>query len=133
MMDNLSPKISKRIVSLNLFWVILVAILLAGNILLGIKLYSAQNELTESRRITETRQINNKVLDFSKLFISKVLKSGTEVSFEDRLSLENAVRNLNDEQILTQWQKFVGSKTEEEAQNEVKNLLELLVNKIKIN
>ena len=133
MIDNLSSKTSRRIISLNLFWAVLTAILLVGNILLAIRLYSAQSELTELRRVVEARQINDKVLDFSKLFIVKVLKSETEVSFEDRLSLESAVRDLNDGQILTQWQKFTGSETEEEAQNEVKNLLELLVNRIKIN
>jgi hypothetical protein len=46
--------------------------------------------------------------------------------------LETAVRDLKDEEILNQWQKFVDSKTETEAQKEVKNLLELLINKIKI-
>jgi multisubunit Na+/H+ antiporter MnhF subunit len=132
-MDNLSPKTSRRIISLNLFWAVLVAILLAGNILLGVKFYSAQKELLGLKKVVETRQTNDRVLAFSKLFITKVLKSETEVSFEDRLNLESAVRGLNDEQVLAQWQKFTNSKTEEEAQNEVKNLLELLVNKIKIN
>lgn len=51
---------------------------------------------------------------------------------ETRLRLENAVRDLNNEQILAQWQKFTTSKTETEAQTQVKNLLELLVNKISL-
>jgi hypothetical protein len=46
--------------------------------------------------------------------------------------LENAVRNLNDENILSQWQKFTESKTEAGAQEEVKNLLEILVGKVRI-
>ncbi len=84
----------------------------------------------------ESQKTNEKVLDFTKLFIEKVLKAETEVDFETRLKLENAVRNLGDEEILTQWQKFTESKTEAEAQEEVKNLLEMLlemlVNKIKV-
>jgi hypothetical protein len=48
------------------------------------------------------------------------------------LKLEYAVRDLADGEILKQWNEFVNSKTESEAQEQVKNLLELLVNKIKI-
>ncbi len=80
----------------------------------------------------ETQEINEKVLEVSKLFIEKVLKAETEVDFETRLKLENAVRNLGDQEIMNQWQKFVNSKTEIQAQIEVKNLLEILVNKIKV-
>ncbi len=80
----------------------------------------------------ETQKTNEKVLEFAKLFIEKVLKAKTEVDFETRLKLENAVRNLDDEEILVQWQKFTESKIEAEAQEEVKNLLEMLVNKIRI-
>ncbi len=70
------------------------------------------------------------VLNFIKFFIEKVLKAENEVDFETRLKLKNAVRNLSDEEILNQWNKFVESKTENEAQEEAKNLLEMLINKI---
>jgi hypothetical protein len=79
----------------------------------------------------QTQTTNEKVLEFTNLFIEKVLKAQTEVGFETRLKLENAVRNLNDEEILAQWQKFTESKTEAGAQEEVKNLLQMLVSKIK--
>lgn len=54
------------------------------------------------------------------------------MSFDTRLKLEAAVRSLDDEEILSQWQKFTESKTEAEAQTEVKNLLEMLVKKISV-
>ncbi|MCK4520627.1 hypothetical protein KAT95_02040 [Candidatus Parcubacteria bacterium] len=69
-------------------------------------------------------------MNFIKFFIEKVLKAENEVDFETRLKLKNAVRNLSDEEILNQWNKFVESKTENEAQEEAKNLLEMLINKI---
>lgn len=78
-----------------------------------------------------TAVFNERVLEFAGLFIDKVLKAKQEVSFEDRLNLETVVRNLKDDQILEQWNKFVNSKTETEAQEEVKNLLDLLVKKIR--
>ena len=77
-----------------------------------------------------TYQYNDKIISFSKLFIDKVLKADTDVSFEDRLQLENSVRDIDNKDILVQWQKFTDSKTETQAQEEVKDLLYMLVNKI---
>ena len=42
---------------------------------------------------------------------------------ETRLSLENAVRDLKDEEIMAEWQNFIASKTEADAQTSVKKLL----------
>ena len=67
---------------------------------------------------------------FLNLFIDKVLNAQGEVSFEDRLQLENRVRDLKDPEVLAQWEKFTGSASEEQVQVEVKNLLALLVKKI---
>jgi len=111
---------------------ILVLILLAGNVFLGVKYFSVVKELRQAQTALETQVINDKVLEFTKPFIEKVLKAETEVDFEMRLKLENAVRNLSDEEILNQWQRFTESKTEVNAQMEVKNLLEMLINKIKV-
>jgi len=111
---------------------ILILVLLAGNLFLGIKYFSAVKELRQTQSAFETQKTNDKILEFTKLFIEKVLKTETEVDFEMRLILENAVRNLGDGEIVSQWQKFTESKTEDEAQESVKNLLETLVNKITI-
>lgn len=111
---------------------ILILILLAGNVFLGIKYFSVVQELSQTQTVLKTQKTNEKVLEFSKLFIKEVLKAENEVSFDTRLKLETAVRNLGDEEILNQWQKFVDSKTESGAQTEVKNLLEMLTNKIKV-
>ncbi len=91
-----------------------------------------QKELSESKNIVKVQQVNEKVLNFLKLFIKDVLKAEKEVDFETRLKLENAVRDIQDQEILNQWNKFVQSQTEDEAQRNVKDLLELLVNKIKL-
>lgn len=111
---------------------IIVLVLLVGCIFFGFKYFSVVKELHQTQTTLQTQKTNEKVLEFTKLFIEKVLKAQTEIDFETRLKLENAVRNLNDEEILAQWQKFTESKTEAEAQEEVKNLLEMLVNKIRI-
>lgn len=109
---------------------IIILLLIAGNVYFGWKYLNIRKELRQTQIVLETKTINGKVLEFTKLFIEKVLKAEIEVDFETRLKLENAVRNLNDEQILNRWQKFVDSKTEAGAQEEIKNLLEMLVSKI---
>ena len=109
---------------------IVILILVAGNAFFAVKYFSTQRELNQIKTVAEAKNTNEKVLNFTKLFIAQVLRADGEVGFETRLKLENAVRDLNDEKILAQWQKFVESETESEAQEEVKNLLEMLVGEI---
>ena len=116
----------------KIVYFIILVLLLAGNFFFVARYSAIQKELQEIKRPIETQKVNEKVLNFTKFLIEKVLKAEKEVDFETRLKLENAVRDIGDQEILAQWQKFVDSKTESEAQQEVKNLLELLISKIKI-
>jgi len=116
----------------KIFYLIILVILLIGNFFFATRYSAIKKEMQEIKKPLEIQEINEKVLNFIKFFIEKVLRAEGEVDFETRLKLETAVRELNDEEILNQWQKFVDSKTENEAQQEVKNLLELLISKIKI-
>lgn len=115
----------------NLLWLILVLILIASNIYLFWRYKVFQKQISESQNILAVEKTNEKVLEFTKLFVEKVLKSEEEVDLETRLKLETAVRDLNDQEILEQWNKFVESENEFQAQVEVKNLLGILVNKIR--
>ena len=109
---------------------LVIAVLSLAVIFLIAQNYIERQNLIAAENTVKIYQYNGKILNFTKMFIAKVLKADGEVSFEDRLSLENAVRGINDKKIFDQWQKFTDSKAELEAQIEVKNLLELLVNKI---
>jgi len=111
---------------------VLILILLAGNVFLGVKYFSVVKELRQDQAALQAQKTGDKVLEFTKLFIEKVLKAKTEVDFETRLRFEAAVRDLEDEEIFAQWQRFIESRTEVVAQEEVKNLLDVLVGKIKI-
>ena len=114
----------------KLLAVFAVAILLAV-VSLGAKNYiEVKKELQATKEALKIQKINDKNLGFTKLFIEQVLQAEKEIDFETRLKLENAVRGIGDEEIFTQWQKFIESKTEAEAQKGVKNLLDLLVHKI---
>lgn len=103
---------------------VIAVVVLSGNQYLIIKKQQADDTKTKAC------VYNEKVLEFTRMFVSKVLKADAEVSFDDRLKLENLVRDLNNKFIFDQWQKFINAKTPSEAQIEVKNLLELLMNNI---
>lgn len=109
---------------------IITTVLVAAVIILAGQCYIFCKNLQTQRDLNQAYQYNEKILDFTKLFITKVIRANTDVSFEDRLQLENAVRDINDEEIFNQWQKFTEDKLEAQAQEDVKILLDLLVSKI---
>ena len=110
--------------------VFVIIALLAGNMYLGAIYIGSRRELREAQTTLAAKKQNEKVIQFNQLFIEKVLKAETEVDFETRLKLENNVRDLNDPEILAQWQVFTESKNELAAQTAVKNLLGTLSQKI---
>lgn len=128
-LDSNNP-LKKPIILSKLLCIILVLILILGNVFFAVKYFNTKSTLEQTQEIVESQDKNNKTLVFARLFIEKVLRAENEVDFETRLEMENAVRNLNDEEILGQWQRFTESKTESQAQEEVKNLLGMLINKI---
>lgn len=75
-------------------------------------------------------QVNAKITIFQKLFIDKVLNAQGPVSQEDRLALEKAAADTNDQNIISQWHNFLNSKTETDAQKNVLILLSILANKV---
>ena len=109
---------------------IVLIVSLLGNILLGGLLVFTKIAEKEASKQVKAQQINENALIFTKLFVQKVLQSQEEIGFEDRLQLENAVRGLNDQVILSQWQKFTKAQSNESAQEEAGALFILLLNKI---
>jgi hypothetical protein len=107
--------------------IVAIGLLVVGNIVLGLKLWMAQKE---NEKLRQSQQLNTKVLQFADLFISKVLRAQGEISFDERLKIENAVRDTHDQAILDQWEKFVGAQDEADAREQIKNLLQLLIRKV---
>ncbi len=112
------------------FWVVIFLVLLGSNILFGLLYFQTTKELEGAKVVISSQRYNDLDINFLKMFIKQVIKSNTEVSFDTRLKLENSIRSLNDPQLLAQWQKFVASQSETEAQTNVKDLLEMLADKI---
>ncbi len=109
---------------------IVITILLLAVSLLGLKYYFFQKELDLNQKIISTCHLNKKIANFNKLFVSNVLQSKGEVSYEDRLKLENAAIETQDKEIIDGWHDFLDSKTEAQAQENTKRLLNMFANKI---
>ena len=105
---------------------LLAAVLMVGCGYFAYKYQSTVSELNAARTVLEARHYNEKAGNFLRMFVQKVIKADKEISFDTRLELENAVRDLKDGEVLAVWQKFVNSKNEVDAQSATKDLLELL-------
>ena len=114
----------------RLFCIIVIGFLLISSVFFGLKYYFVSKDLKQLEATQIKVNLNEKVVNFTKMFIQKVLQADKEVDFETRLSLENAVRDLKDAEVMTEWQNFTTSKTEADAQNSVKKLLGILITKI---
>ena len=107
--------------------IVIILALLAGNVYRYLQYSSVKEQLDN---VSKNNQVNTKIVAFGKLFVEKVLVDVGEVSYEDRLKLENAVVDTQDQDIIDEWHAFLNSKTEADAQVGTKNLLSLFINKI---
>lgn len=114
----------------KIIFAIIILLIVLGLIFLGVKYIQVSQKIQELQQQVDTNKTNVKVVNFLNLFIIKVLKTDQPVSFEDRLQLENAVRDINDPEILSKWEQFTGGTNETQIQQGVKDLLEALVKKI---
>lgn len=106
-----------------IFFIIILCLSLAANGWLAYMLF-------QSVSIFRAQQIDIKVLSFMNMFVEDVLMAKKEIDFDTRLSLETAVRNLDDQKIFDQWQRFTKCETKEDASEQAKILLDLLVKKV---
>ena len=114
----------------KLFLLIIITVLVVGNICFGFFYFRDCRELSEYKKEITIQKTNSSVLLFADLFIDKVLLGQGTVDFEDRLSLENAVRDVKDKEIFSNWEAFTKSQNDRESQTAVGNLLKLLFAKV---
>lgn len=110
--------------------VVIIVVLAVGNVFFAIDKVKIQKELDLTRVEIRGQERSKEISAFLKLFVSKVIMAKDEIGFEDRLELENAVRDLNDKQIFEAWKRFVDSSGETNSQDNLKNLLRILVGRI---
>ncbi len=107
-------------------FIILFVISMAANA--GFSFMLVKN-FTYYSELLKERQFNERVLAFRDMFTRNILLSTGTVSFDTRLAMETAVRNLEDKEIFSHWQAFTESQTKEEASAKAKALLELLIDR----
>lgn len=114
----------------NIVVTILLIIAVGTTSFFFVKYQEARKTLSRNYVILQESSRINEIAQFNKMFVDRVLLNKKPVNFEERLALENAVRKLNDADILNQWTRFVESNDDGMAQEEVKKLLSVLIEKI---
>ncbi len=106
---------------------VLLIVLLAGNLYFSVQyVESLKNSQTPvvDKGAQEVLQIKN--ANFLKLFINKVVKSSGTVTYEDRVQLENDVRQIHNPELTAQWETFVTNKDPKKAEAAATDLMLLL-------
>ncbi len=109
---------------------ILMIILVAGNIFFSVQytqnIATEQNKTDAATAADQERVQNTRIL---KSFINIVINS-TSVSLEDRVKIENDIRQSHDTEIIKRWDTFAGAKDGKTAQTAAVSLMVLLANKM---
>lgn len=114
----------------RLFVIILSVMLVVAAVLLVADCVWLSFENSRLKAQLKTQETNAKSLYFAQLFVSDFLLSDKTVGFDERLKLENAVRDIQDTEIINKWQGFTDSKDNAQAQKAAGELLNLLLNKM---
>jgi hypothetical protein len=115
---------SKLLVSIS---ILILVVIIVG---LGVECFVLNSKLQKIEKRVVIQSANTKILSFLKLIVNKVLLGSGQVSFNDRLQLENTVRDINDQKIFAQWQKFTESQSDKDTQQNLGTLFNLLLEKI---
>ncbi len=99
---------------------VLMLLLVAGNIFFSIQ-YMENVKLEASKAEDTSAMQRIQVSRYLNFFIKTVLNTQGTISFEDRVKLENDIRQIHDPELTKQWDSFVNSKDSKTAQeNSVK-------------
>ena len=111
----------------NLLMLVLVAsnIFFAVQYVNDIKQQANQQEVTDQATTTRIQ-----ISRFLKYFIDTVLNTKGSISMEDRIKLENDIRQIHDTDLIKLWDGFVASKDGKEAQVNAVKLMAMLSNKM---
>ena len=110
---------------------ILMLILVAGNIFFSIQYMDGIQQQSTKDSQEEAKSVERlQTARFLKLFIDTVLNTKELISFENRVKLENDIRQLGDKALTTQWETFVASKDTKLAQEAAVKLMSMLGSKM---
>lgn len=106
---------------------ILMLTLLAGNIFFSIQYVENVKQQVAREEADQLKGAQRlQTARFMKYFIDTVLNTKGTISFEDRVKLENDVRQLHNDAITKEWETFVNSKEAKMAQESAVRLMSML-------
>ena len=106
---------------------VLMLVLLAGNLYLSVQyIENIRNDKAPTVDAGAVEVLKIKNANFLKLFINKVIKSNGTVSYDDRVQLENDVRQIHNQALTDQWSLFVNSKDPKKAEAAATDLMLML-------
>jgi hypothetical protein len=110
---------------------ILMLVLVAGNIFFSIQYMDGVKQQANKDSQEEVKSVERlQTARFLKLFIDTVLNTKETISFENRVKLENDIRQLGDKAITTQWETFIKSTDTKLAQEAAVKLMSMLGSKM---
>jgi hypothetical protein len=110
---------------------ILMILLVVGNIFFSIQYMEGVRLQANKDTVEEAKSMERlQTARFLKLFIDTVLNTKETISFENRVKLENDIRQLQDKAITAQWESFVNSKDTKVAQEAAVKLMSMLGSKM---
>lgn len=112
--------------------IILIIVLAGTAVFFATRFFLLREQVSQYELALESREKSRQALSFLHLFTAKILEARGVVAFEDRLQLEKEIADLKDEELIGAWQKFVGSRSQDEAQNNLGVLLDLLISRIEL-
>ena len=108
---------------------LLMLALLVGNIFFTIQY--TENMKTEAAKTTDVSvQVRYQTARFLKSFIDQVINTKGTLSFDERVKLENDIRQIQDPDLTKLWDTFVSSKDAKTAQENAVKLMSMLTNKL---
>ena len=109
---------------------ILLVVLVSGNIFFSIQY--TENLKQQQMQKEDSIGTNIQVSRFLKLFVDVVLNTevGKTISYDNRVKLENDVREIKDADVIKSWDKFVESTDAKVAQKNAASLMKMLTNKL---
>ena len=109
---------------------ILMLVLVAGNIFFSIQYTESIKQGVEQASQTEEKNlVRTQAARFMKEFVDIVLNvDGTAISTDDRVKIENDVRQLHQPAITTAWTTFLNAKDAKTAQASAVKLMSMVTN-----
>jgi len=110
---------------------LLMLILVAGNIFFSIQYTEGIKQQADLAAATiDTSASRIQAARFMKEFVDIVLNTTGAISLDDRVKLENDLRQIGDSNITKQWNDFVNSKDAKTAQAGAVKLMSMVTNKM---